>query len=360
MPQTSQNSTPIISAPQHPPTPDYVSPDSWQPTSSSPRSLEHSMEPELLITDSTGQQSTPEVRTTVPLTPEQSTTEQSTIKSPTVTTQQSTTAQIDSTSLQSSSSSLSAAAPVQNQKKCSRCRHYKSLDMFMGRTRSYRTCSDCRFGQTIPKMPPPTQDMVQQLSDLHIPTPALIKSDDNTDTSIDTQTELPSSTMTFNITMNDELMQKTDKQVVETILEVVKQRSGYRYSVQNLAKPLLSATVNFYGKCVQRSDLRRPLLPDQRKRQTKVLPTYDCKGKIAGSINRELRWIRLVLTHLTHHPPTRGTRKLMPEGAKLYIKDNAHSDKTNAELYRDVQKNFGNDISRAQVYFWRREARNKA
>lgn len=237
--------------------------------------------------------------------------------------------------------------------------------MFMGRTRSYRTCSDCRFAQTVPKRPP--TDMIPHLFDLKIPaTEVAIDSDvSSTDTTTgagayNTRRESrnkQATTLTFDIVMDDELLQQADEDVVEAILDVVKRRSGYRYSVQNLTKPLLSTTVNFYGKCVQRSDLRRPLLADERKRQTKILPTYNCKGKIAGSIDRVQRWIRLSLTHLSHHPSTHPTRKLMPEEAKTYIKEMADSEKSNSELYKEVVDSFGSGITRAQVYFWRREAR---
>lgn len=349
MPKSSRKSTPRKSAPRESPTPDYAAPEyTMSEREFAPFSLGFNHSPP--ESTSLGQPSHVEPTSPTNLQENQPTETESPTES---------TAPDDAGSPSSSSST-----PVDGNK-CSRCRHYKDKSLFMGRTRSYRTCSDCRFAQTVPKRPP--TDMIPHLFDLKIPASEVAVDSDisSMDTTTGTSTyntrresrNKQATTLNFDIVMDEELLQQSDEDVVEAILDVVKRRSGYRYSVQNLTKPLLSTTVNFYGKCVQRSDLRRPLQADERKRQTKILPTYNCKGKIAGSIDRVQRWIRLSLTHLSHHPSTHPTRKLMPEEAKAYIKEMADSEKSNSELYKEVVDNFGSGITRAQVYFWRREAR---
>lgn len=220
---------------------------------------------------------------------------------------------------------------------CTGCRLDRHPSMFTGRTRNYRTCSVCRYRQTVPTMAPVFDEMVF-LSDLPIDPTFFSQGTENV--------------IEMDIFLNDELANLDDGALVKDIFDAVEQQTGYRHYRQRIGEPILSQSIIFYGTCMQRSENHQQLDPTQRIRQVVSMPTYDCRGEIKGQIRRDQNWIHLTIEHHMNHEAQPTNRVFLSEEEVAFLTDNAAT-MTTPELYHATVRQFGDHITRAQVYHWR-------
>jgi hypothetical protein len=103
--------------------------------------------------------------------------------------------------------------------------------------------------------------------------------------------------------MNDDMMDLDDDALVKTIFDTIERLTDYRHYQQRIGDPVLTNAIVFYGKCIQRLDTQRPLIPNDRRRNVVFMPTYDCRGEITGHIHRDQNWIQLTIDHYQNHQP---------------------------------------------------------
>jgi hypothetical protein len=148
------------------------------------------------------------------------------------------------------------------------------------------------------------------------------------------------------------MMALDDNALVATIFDAIEDQTGYRHYFQRVGNPILSQSVIFYGKCMQRSDLHQPLNADDRIRQVVAVPTHDCQGEISGHIHRDQNWIHLEIDHHSNHQPQPSRRVFLTQEEVDYITVNAAT-MTTPDLYHAAVRHFGDHVTRAQVHHWR-------
>ncbi|KAI8329625.1 hypothetical protein BC941DRAFT_194272 [Chlamydoabsidia padenii] len=223
---------------------------------------------------------------------------------------------------------------------CSSCHTYRHPDMFVGRTRSYRTCSHCRHRQTPPTIAPLLENMIV-LSELPLGGEFLYEG-----------------TATYfeaDVFMDEHLLDLGYDEIVTEILETVELKTGYQHYRQRIGDTALSSSIVFFAKYIQRSDVRQTLDPATCRRHVVSLPTYNCKGEIKGHIRKDQNWIHLQITHHVNHAPQQTRRVFLTDEEPEFITSRAAT-MSNPQLYYAAIPQFGDHINRAQVYYWRMHA----
>jgi hypothetical protein len=218
---------------------------------------------------------------------------------------------------------------------CSTCHSFRHPAMFVGLTRNYKTCSRCRYLQTPPKLAPSFFDM-DVLSALPIDASFFSAGTD--------------SRMECDVLMNDRLLALDYEEVALEVIDQLSTQTGYRHTLQSVGNNRLSHSILFLGRCIHRDDLRHEVA--NRQRHTFSMATYPCFGLIKGHIDKRQSWIHLEITHAICHPIQQTRRVELNDDEIAFIRERA-STSTTPSLFREMTRNFGYHVTRAQVYYWR-------
>ncbi|CAO3601226.1 unnamed protein product [Absidia cylindrospora] len=212
--------------------------------------------------------------------------------------------------------------------RCSDCKRERPASCFIGKTRPFKTCDECRFKDTPPVEAPPFEDMIllSELAEFFIPS--------------ERHSEV-------NIFMDDYLSQLSMEQLVEEIVEAVERCDQFRYYVIRIGNPMLRFITNFAATCCQRDDVQKQEHDDnERRRVRQRMETYDCGGSIVGNIDPRQLWINLKIDHQNHPSPIQSNDTRVSDEVKNYIRHHALTT-TSPELYRRVCQQFGLGTTRA-------------
>ncbi|KAI8328181.1 hypothetical protein BC941DRAFT_445395 [Chlamydoabsidia padenii] len=108
--------------------------------------------------------------------------------------------------------------------------------------------------------------------------------------------------------------------------------------------------------CAQRTDANNQRQPNELVRLGRRMTTYGCGGELSGVIYRQQRWITLTVKHQEQHEPhSEDEHPSTPIEIQEFITTHAHQ-LTSGDLFAQVQRQFGYNITRAQMYYWKSQA----
>ncbi|KAI9319954.1 hypothetical protein BX666DRAFT_1349732 [Dichotomocladium elegans] len=176
---------------------------------------------------------------------------------------------------------------------CKGCKSLKPLRLFAGRKRCFKTCEICRRRQTKHhgsdgqerEMDAITLDELTKVLECCAPG------------------ESCHYRFRGNILIDNKLAQLNNEAIATALVSAVGQCDGYLFYMKRLTDPVLKMAPSFNAICSQSCSAQQQVPDEGRKRKCSRMETFECRGRIAGSIDRAAGIVRLSIDHAIAHPP---------------------------------------------------------
>ncbi|KAI9490493.1 hypothetical protein BDB00DRAFT_551564, partial [Zychaea mexicana] len=196
---------------------------------------------------------------------------------------------------------------------CSNCKcENQPVELFVGKTRNYKTCRLCRERQSDVGKPIPDQLLVTM---------------EEVEAMIPSRTDLPSANDTLEgysldvyVQLDEQLSTMADQELTAAIVGRIQAIDGYNYYHVSRTEPGKKFSWSFLHKCSQDFDVQHQVPDGDRLRLHTRMETFLCGGYIKGLVDKPNGYFYLHVEHTHAHQtaPIQAMRAVLTFVCLLY------------------------------------------